>query len=69
MEVSNNNQVDSVIYKIGALKNMAKFKGKHQHWSLCLNEVQGLLHKSLLKKRLQDRCFRDNLAKRFRAIV
>ena len=39
------------------LKNFAKFTGKHLCWSLFFNVVAGLRLATLLKKRLQHRCF------------
>ena len=41
-----------VFYKKGALKNFAKFFGKHPCQSLFLNKVAGLSPATLLKKRL-----------------
>ena len=39
-----------VFYKKGALKNFAKFLGKHPCQSLFLNKVAGLSPATLLKK-------------------
>ena len=43
--------------KIGAFKNFATFTGIHMCWSLFLHKVAGLRPETLLKKRLQHRCF------------
>ena len=45
------------------LKKFAKFTGKHLNWILFLNKVAGLRPTTLLKKRLQHRCFSVNFAK------
>ena len=45
-----------MFFRIGVLKNIAIFTGKHLCWSL-------LLKKSILKKRLQHRSFPVNIAK------
>lgn len=37
--------------------NFAKFIGKHMRWSLFFNEVAGIMPVTLLKTRLQHRCF------------
>ena len=52
-----------VLYKIGVLKNFAKFTGKHLYWILFFNKVTGLRHAALLKKRLRHMCFPVNFAK------
>ena len=52
-----------MFYKIGALKDFAKFAGKHQRWSLFFNKVAGWEPATLLKSRLQHRCFLANFAK------
>ena len=44
------------------LKNFTKFTGKHLCWSLFFNRVSGLRPATLLKKRLQQRCFPVNFA-------
>ena len=49
--------------KIGVLKNLANFTGKHLCWSLFFNKVAGLRPATLLKKRLQHRCFPVKFAK------
>ena len=62
--------------KIGVLKNLAKFTGKHLHWSLFFNQVAGVsfLMKlqasacNYIKKRLQRRCFPLNFAKCLRTL-
>ena len=48
--------------KKGALRNFAKFTGKHLCQSL-FNKVIGLRPATLLKKRLWHRCFPKNFAK------
>ena len=45
------------------LKNLAKFAEKHLRSSLFFNKVAGLMPATLLKKRLQHRCFPVNFAK------
>ena len=45
------------------LKNFIKFTGKHLCWSLFFNKVSGLRPSTLLKKRLQQRCFPVNFLK------
>ena len=45
------------------LKNFTKFTGKHLCWSLFFNKVSGLRPATLLKKRLQQRCFPVNFLK------
>ena len=52
-----------VFSKKSVLKNLAKFTGKHLHWSHFLNKVAGLQLATLLKKRFQYRCFPVNFAK------
>ena len=52
--------------KKGVLKNLGKFTGKHLCWSLFFNEFRGLRPASLLKKKLQRRCFPVNSAKLLR---
>ena len=49
------------------LKKSAKFRGKHLCWSLSFNKVAGLRPATLLKERLQQRCFPGNFAKFLRA--
>ena len=46
--------------KIGVLKNLAKFTGKHRCQILFFHKVAG---PNLLKKRLWHRCFPVNFAK------
>ena len=45
------------------LKNFRKFSGKHLCWSLFFNKVSRLRPATLLKKRLQQRCFPVNFVK------
>ena len=47
----------------GALRNFAKFTGKHLCQSLFLNKVAGMRPATLLKKKLWHRCFPVNFAK------
>ena len=46
----------------GALRNFAKFTGKHLCQGLFLNKVAGLGPATLFKKRLWHRCFPVNFA-------
>ena len=46
-----------MFYKIGVLKIFANVTGKHLCWSLFFNKVARLRPATLLKKRLQRRCF------------
>ena len=39
------------------LKNFAKLTGKNMCWSLLFNKVAGLSPETLIRKRLQHRCF------------
>ena len=52
-----------VFCKKGALKNFAKFTGKHLCQSLFFDKVHGPKPATLLKKRLWLRCFPVNFAK------
>ena len=47
----------------GALRNFAKFTGKHLCQSLFFNKVAGLRPATLLKRRLWHKCFPANFAK------
>ena len=47
----------------GALRNFAKFTGKHLRHSLFFNKVAGLRPATLLEKRLWHRCFSVNFEK------
>ena len=49
--------------KLTVLKNFTKFTGKHLGWSLFFNKVARLSPATLLKKRLQHRCFPVNSLK------
>ena len=51
--------------KKGSFKNFAKFIGKHLYRSLFLNKVAAA---TLLKKRLQRRCFPVNFVKFLRTL-
>ena len=55
-----------VFCKKGVLVNFTKFTGKHLCWSLIFNKVAGLRPESLLKNRLQHRCFPLNLINLFK---
>ena len=60
-----------MFFKIGALKNFAKFTGKHLHQGLFFNKVAGhkfagLRSATLLKKRIWLRYFSMNFEKFFR---
>ena len=52
----------------GASKNFAKFTGEHLSWGVFLNKVVGWRPASLLKKRLQQRCFLKNFARTSRKV-
>ena len=52
-----------MFYKIGILKNFVKFTGRHLSRSLIFNKAASLRNATLLKKRLQHRCFPVNFAK------
>ena len=49
--------------KKGVFKSFAKFSGKHLCWSLFFTKVVGLSPETLLKMRLQHRCFPVNFSK------
>ena len=55
--------------KTGALKNFAKFTGKHLCQRLFFNEVAGLRPANLLKKRLGTGVFPFNFVKIFRTPI
>ena len=52
-----------IYFSKGALKNFAKFTGKHLCQSLFFNNIVGLRPATLLKKRLLHMCFPVNFAK------
>ena len=52
-----------IFLKIGVLKNFAIFTWKHLCWSLYLKTLEAWWPATLLKKRLQHRCFLVNIAK------
>ena len=56
-----------IFLKIGVLKNFAIFTWKHLCWSLYLITLEAWWPATLLKKRLQHRCFLVNTAKFLRA--
>ena len=55
-----------VFCKKGVLRNFTKFTGKHRRQSLFFNKVAGLRPVTLLKKRLQRRCFPVNFYEIFK---
>ena len=57
------NSHSQIFFKIGVLKNLAIFKGKHLCCSLFFKKVAGLTPAILLKNRLQHRCFLGNIEK------
>ena len=48
---------------MGVIKNLAEFTDKHLFWSIFFNKVVGLGPTTLLKKKLQHKCFPVNFAK------
>ena len=52
-----------IFYKIGVLKNFAKFIRKHLRWCLIFYKFTGFQPATLFKKKLQHRCFPVNFAK------
>ena len=56
-KISGNYNVQKVFYKNAVLKNFVIFIGKHLRWNLFFNKNAGLQTCSLIKKRLQHRCF------------
>ena len=62
-------QPPEVFCKKGVLKNCAIFTGKQQRWSPFFNKVPGLSSATLLKKRLQHRCFPVNITEFLRAPI
>ena len=52
-----------VLRKKGALKNLAKFTGKHLRQSLFFNKVEGVRPATLLKKKPWHSCFPVNFVK------
>ena len=52
-----------------ALKNLAKFTGKHMYWSLFFCKVAGYQPATLSKKRHRYRCFPMNFAKSLRTSI
>ena len=55
-----------VFCKKGVPKNFKKITRKHLCWSLFFNKVAGLRPETLLKKRVQQRCFPVNFVKFFK---
>ena len=64
----NRSRHPEVFYKIGVLKNFAKFTGKHLCQRLSFNKVAGLKPETLLKKRLRLMCFFCEIRKIFKNI-
>ena len=58
-----------VFYKLGALKNFAKFMGKHQCWSLFLIRIPAKRPATLLILRLWHRCFSANFEEFLRKTI
>ena len=56
-------------FKKAALKNFAKFTGRHLFWSLLFNNIVDLRHETLFKKRPQRRCFPLNFVKFLRTPI
>ena len=52
-----------MLCKKGALRNLAKFAGKHLYQSIFFNKAASLMPAAVLKKRLWHRCFPVNFAK------
>ena len=52
-----------MFFKIGVLKNVARFTGKHQCWSLFFIKLHALRACNVMKKRFRYRCFLVKLAK------
>ena len=63
------NEQGSVLQKKVVLKNFAMFTAKHLCWSLLFNKNAGLQACNFIKKRLQHRCFVDNVAKFLRTAI
>ena len=59
----NSNKSVPSFYKIGILKNFAKFTRKHQCWNLFLNKFSGLQPATLFNYSLQRRCLPVNYPK------
>ena len=53
----------------GVLKSFTIFTAKHLLWSLLFNKVAGLRPATLLKRRLEHRCFPEIIAKFLRKSV
>ena len=51
------------------LKNFSIFTAQQLYWSLFFNKNAGLQVFRFIKKRLQQMCFRDNIAKFLRAAI
>ena len=63
MRLNINKQPPEVFLRKGALRNFAKFTGKHLCQRLLFNKVAGIRPATLLKKRHRRRCFLVNFAK------
>ena len=57
------NYQKQMFFKMGILKNLANFTGKHLCWSLFLIKLQAFQACNFIKKRLQHRCFPMKFAK------
>ena len=65
----NRSSLPKVFCKKDALRNFAKFTGKHLRHSLSFNKVAGLRPATLLKERLWHRCFPVKFAKFLRTPI
>ena len=63
------NSRSQMFFKIGVLKNFAVFIGKHLCWSLFFNRVADFRPATILKKRLEHKCFPVNIAKFLRTPI
>lgn len=53
-----------MVYKLGVLKNVAKYKRKHLCWIHFFNDVADLQTATLLKRDLQYKCFSVNFSEK-----
>ena len=67
--VDNQKQPPEVFWKKSVLKNFVNFTGKHLCGSLFLINLQAFSPASLLKKRLQHRCFPVKFVKLLRTPI
>ena len=63
MGIRNRSSSPEVLCEKRVLRNFAKSTGKHLRQSLFFNKVAGLGPVTLLKKRLEHKCFPVNFAK------